>query len=153
MTDRTRAWNDFRLSLEGLVSTMRSEFAAQAPSAADDLAAAAPRMRAHVSDRISAAVPHVVDGLWAAAPFLVKRSRRPALAAGPLGLLCAFAAGALFMHFSDPERGAARRQAGKERIATAMRFGTVQAERVSHLAGARSGQRTPNGFDTTRTPA
>lgn len=137
MTERTRAWNDFRLSLEGLVSAMRSELAAQAPRAADELAAAAPRVKAQVSDRITAAVPQVVDRLWAAVPFLVRRSRRPAMAAGPLGLLCSFAGGALLMHFCDPERGPARRRLGKERIAAAVRFGTAQAERISHPASGR----------------
>lgn len=152
MTDRTRAWNEFRLSLEGLVSAMRSEVAAQAPRAADELAAAAPRMKARVSDRLTAAVPHMVDGLWAAAPFLVRRSKRSAMVAGPLGLLCAFAGGALLMHFCDPERGPARRRVAQDRITTAMRLGTVQAERVSRLASDRGGQRA-NGLAAGGTPA
>ncbi len=137
MTERTKAWNDARRSLEGLVSALRSELAAQAPRAADELAAAAPRVKAQVSDRITAALPQVVDRLWAAAPFLVRRSRRPAMAAGPLGLLCSFAGGALLMHFCDPERGPACRQVGKQRIASALRFGTVQVERISRLASDR----------------
>ncbi len=137
MTDRTRAWNEVRLSLGSLVSAIRSELAAQVPRAADELAAAAPHLKAHVSERIAAAVPHVADGLWATAPHLVRRGRRPAMAAGPLGLLSAFAGGALVMHFCDPERGSARRQLGAERIAAVVHFGTIQVRRAYRLAGDR----------------
>ena len=147
MTSSTKAWNDFRGSLVGLVSAMRKDIETEAPKAVDDIAAAAPKVADRVAECVNAAVTHLIDGALAVAPFLRRRARRR-MPSGPLALAGAFAGGALLMHYLDPEKGEARRHAGKERLANMMRFGSEQAERMGKAASeitGRAPERT-NGY-------